>query len=85
MITHTANALIKLILIKVFKFEPFLLAAVVFYGVFFWFGSKTNRIRADTWFVSRFFPFFDLTAARLSPADVGCALGVRLVPKKNKN
>lgn len=32
-----------------FKFEPFLLAVVVFYGAFFWFGSKVNRTKANTW------------------------------------
>ncbi|KAH9999336.1 DUF1682-domain-containing protein [Russula vinacea] len=32
-----------------FKYEPFLLAAVLFYGAFFWFGSRTNRSKANTW------------------------------------
>jgi len=32
-----------------FTYEPFLLAAVAFYGAFFWFGSKINRTKADTW------------------------------------
>ncbi|KAH9077363.1 hypothetical protein EDB83DRAFT_2349681 [Lactarius deliciosus] len=32
-----------------FKNEVFLLAAVIMYGVFFWFGSKTNSARANSW------------------------------------
>lgn len=36
----------------VFKYEVFLLAAVVVYGLFFWFGSESNRTRANSWFVA---------------------------------
>ncbi|KAH9038832.1 hypothetical protein EDB84DRAFT_1587809 [Lactarius hengduanensis] len=32
-----------------FKNEVFLLAAVIAYGMFFWFGSKTNSARANSW------------------------------------
>jgi hypothetical protein len=39
---------------KVFKYEPFIIAAVLFYGVFFWFGSKANHTKANTWFVASF-------------------------------
>ena len=74
-IIHTVDQLIS-ITYQVFKLEPFLLAVVVFYGAFFWFGSKINRTKANTWFVSRFFVF----TARLS--RVGCACWcMRLVPK----
>jgi hypothetical protein len=65
--THGESPSIKLISItyQVFKFEPFLLAIIVFYGAFFWFGSKINRTKANTWFVSRFFPLF---SRRVCPA-----------------
>lgn len=39
---------------KVFKYEPFLFAAVLMYGAFFWFGSKANYTKANTWFVASF-------------------------------
>jgi hypothetical protein len=55
-IIHTVDQLIS-ITYQVFKLEPFLLAVVVFYGAFFWFGSKINRTKANTWFVFRFFVF----------------------------
>lgn len=40
---------------KVFKYEPFLIAVVLFYGAFFWFGSKANYTKANTWFVASFY------------------------------
>jgi Protein of unknown function (DUF1682) len=36
---------------KDFKNEVFFLAAVIFYVVFFWFGSRINQSKAKTWFV----------------------------------
>jgi len=39
---------------KVFKYEPFIIPVVLFYGVFFWFGSKANHTKANTWFVASF-------------------------------
>jgi len=35
-----------------FKYEPFLLAAIVFYGAFFWFGSRINRTKVNTWLIA---------------------------------
>jgi hypothetical protein len=43
---------------KVFKYEPFIIAAVLFYGAFFWFGSKANYTKANTWFVRNPFDLF---------------------------
>lgn len=37
---------------KVFKYEPILFAVVLMYGAFFWFGSKANYTKANTWFVT---------------------------------
>ncbi|KAN0127458.1 DUF1682 domain containing protein [Lactarius tabidus] len=32
-----------------FKYEAFFFAAVIIYGMFFWFGSESNRTRANSW------------------------------------
>ena len=73
---------------QVFKIEPFLLAAVVFYGAFFWFGSKINRTKANTWSVSHFVHLFCFSDARLSTPDnigVGCARWLVHVSRAKKN
>jgi len=57
-INNRVSSNIYIIPYQVFKLEPFLLAAVVFYAAFFWFGSKINRAKANTWFVSHFFLSF---------------------------
>jgi len=33
----------------IFKYEPFFVAVVLMYGAFFWFGSKANYTKANTW------------------------------------
>ena len=43
---------------KVFKYEPFFFAVVLMYGAFFWFGSKANYTKANTWFVASSPKFF---------------------------
>jgi hypothetical protein len=76
--THSETPLINQLIsitYQVFKFEPFLLAVVVFYGAFFWFGSKINRTRANTWFVSRFVPLF-LRRGLSRLINIGCGLRV---------
>ena len=40
---------------QAFKYEPFILAAFLLYGAFFWFGSRANSTKANSWFVSGFF------------------------------
>ncbi len=67
-INNRVSSNIYIIPYQVFKLEPFLLAAVVFYAAFFWFGSKINRAKANTWFVSHsFFRSFVLQySAKLS-------------------
>lgn len=49
----------------VFKYEVFLLAAVAIYGAFFWFGSESNRTRANSWFVAS-----HLRELRAMPTDI---------------
>jgi hypothetical protein len=39
----------------VFKYEAFFFAAVIIYGMFFWFGSESNRTRANSWCVASHF------------------------------
>ena len=91
--THCETPLIQLNIIsipyQVFKFEPFLLAIIVFYVVFFWFGSKMNRTKANTWFVSSSLFFIRFYRAFVPPdiisvwaARAGACM--RLVQNKTK-
>ncbi|KAI0269159.1 DUF1682-domain-containing protein [Gloeopeniophorella convolvens] len=50
------------------KTEVFLLLAVFLYGAFFWFGSKINKSKADSW-LSAHLPVFERQFSR--PTDGG--------------